>query len=98
MKWPHRRNVLVCRDAVELMASYLDGRLSQHDADRLAEHLGDCSPCTEYLNQLRATIELSGRVTPPPLDADTEQALGSTAPGVARSRGPQGSRAESGCA
>jgi anti-sigma factor RsiW len=60
--WRRRRRALVCRDAVALMAAYLDGELRDRDRDRLEAHLADCPHCSEYLAQLRVTIDALGHV------------------------------------
>ncbi len=60
--WRRRRRALVCRDAVALMTAYLDGELSGRDRDRLETHLAGCPHCSEYLAQLRATIDALGHV------------------------------------
>jgi anti-sigma factor RsiW len=60
--WRRRRRALVCRDAVALMTAYLDGELGDRDRKRLEEHLADCPHCTEYLAQLRVTIDTLGHV------------------------------------
>jgi anti-sigma factor RsiW len=60
---PGRRD-LVCQQAVELVTDYLEGALSRADRRRFESHLAGCPHCTEYLAQMRKTIELSGRVTP----------------------------------
>ncbi|HVM04805.1 MAG TPA: zf-HC2 domain-containing protein [Acidimicrobiales bacterium] len=59
-----RRRDLVCREAVALMAAYLDGVLPDADRLRLEGHLAGCPHCSEYLAQLRATIDALGRVEP----------------------------------
>jgi anti-sigma factor RsiW len=65
LRWlRRRRDALVCRDAVALMAAYLDGVLPAADRARLEGHLAGCPHCTEYLAQLRATIDALGRVEP----------------------------------
>jgi anti-sigma factor RsiW len=70
---PFRRD-LVCRQAVELVTSYLDGSLSRSGRRRFETHLAGCPHCTEYLAQVRATIALTGRITPqdltPPMRAE----------------------------
>lgn len=68
--WRRRRRALVCREAVALMTSYLDGALDARDRDRLEHHLADCPHCTEYLAQLRVTIAVLGRVEPDELDEE----------------------------
>ena len=69
-----RRRDLVCRDAVALMAAYLDEVLPAADRARLEAHLAGCPHCSEYLAQLRATIEALGRVEPDDLpDATVDE-------------------------
>jgi len=70
--WRRRRRALVCRDAVALMTTYLDGELGQRDRTRLEAHLADCPHCSEYLAQLRVTIDALGRVD---LDALPEETV-----------------------
>jgi anti-sigma factor RsiW len=59
-----RRRALVCREAVALMSDYVDGSLSGRDRARLEQHLAGCPHCTEYLAQLRATIDALGHAAP----------------------------------
>jgi anti-sigma factor RsiW len=63
-----RRRELVCRDAVQLMAAYLDDALPATDRSRLEAHLEACPHCSEYLAQLRVVIDVSGSVGPDDLD------------------------------
>ena len=67
-----RRRALVCRDAVALMTDYLDGQLDERDRARLEEHLAACPHCSEYLAQLRVTIDALGHAGP---DALSDEAL-----------------------
>jgi anti-sigma factor RsiW len=60
--WRRRRRLLVCRDAVALVTSYLEGSLDPDDRDRLEAHLAECPHCSEYLAQLRITIDALGHV------------------------------------
>jgi anti-sigma factor RsiW len=68
-----RRRALVCRQAVALMADYLDGRLTAVDVYRLEGHLAACPHCSEYLAQLKVTIDALGRAEP---DELSDEALG----------------------
>ena len=43
------------------MTAYLDGALDDGDRERLEAHLADCPHCSEYLAQLRVTIDALGR-------------------------------------
>lgn len=55
---------LACREMVELITSYLEGRLSADDRFRFERHLSLCPNCTAYLEQMRVTIALAGRIRP----------------------------------
>jgi anti-sigma factor RsiW len=57
------RRGIVCQQAVELVTDYLEGALSRADRRRFEAHLAACPHCTEYLAQMRKTIELTGMVT-----------------------------------
>ncbi len=63
------RREIVCQQAVELVTDYLEGRLPRADRRRFEAHLAGCPHCTEYLAQMRATIELTGTVTADDLPA-----------------------------
>ncbi len=56
------RNELVCQEVVELITDYLEGALSRSQRRRFEAHLAGCEHCTEYLQQMRATIRLTGRL------------------------------------
>ncbi len=76
MKWIwRRRRELACREAVALMTAYLDGALDHRDQARLEEHLAECPNCSEYLAQLRVTIEALGHVDIDTLPDDTVDEL-----------------------
>ncbi len=70
MRFWRRRRAIVCRQAVELIADYLDGRLPAGDVLRLETHLAACPHCSEYLAQLRVTIDALGRAEPDALADD----------------------------
>ena len=72
---PLRRRDLVCRQAVELVTDYLEGALSRRDRRRLEAHLRACPNCTNYLEQIRMTIRLAGRIQPDDLSAEARQDL-----------------------
>jgi anti-sigma factor RsiW len=63
LRFPARHS-LVCQHAVELVTDYLQGALNRSDRRRFEKHLGKCDGCTEYLAQIRATLAVTGRVTP----------------------------------
>jgi anti-sigma factor RsiW len=51
-----------CRELVELVSDYLDGRLPEPVRVRFEDHLALCPGCVTYLEQIRATVRLLGRV------------------------------------
>ena len=65
-----RRRALACRQAVELMTAYLEAALDERDRARLEAHLADCPHCSEYLAQIRVTIEVTGRIEPDDLEPE----------------------------
>jgi len=62
MRLPGRRQELVCQQVVELVTDYLEGALSHSQRRRFDAHLAGCEHCSEYLEQMRATIRLTGRL------------------------------------
>jgi anti-sigma factor RsiW len=59
-----RSRDIVCQQAVELVSDYLEGALSRAERRRFERHLAGCPHCSEYLAQIRKTIELTGAITP----------------------------------
>jgi anti-sigma factor RsiW len=70
---PLRKNPLVCQEVVELVTDYLEGALPRRDRRRFEAHLAGCAHCTEYLAQMRRTLELTGRLVAEDLSADARR-------------------------
>ena len=51
-----------CREMVELITDYLEGGLSRSQRRRFEAHMAGCEHCAEYLEQMRLTIRLTGRL------------------------------------
>ena len=67
---------IVCQDLVELITDYLEGALDAATRARFEAHLLTCPHCTDYLEQMRQTIRLTGRVRAEDLDpADRDRLL-----------------------
>jgi predicted anti-sigma-YlaC factor YlaD len=66
---------LSCQELVELVTEYLEGALEPADLRRFEEHISGCDGCTEYLEQFRRTIQLTGTLTPADLTPEAESAL-----------------------
>ena len=57
-----RRQEIVCREIVELVTDYIEGALPRGQRLSFEAHISGCEHCTEYLQQMRTTINLSGRL------------------------------------
>jgi anti-sigma factor RsiW len=66
---------LACRDVVEAMTDYLEGAMPAAERARFERHLAGCDGCAAYLEQLRTTIRLSGRVAVATIPPASRQAL-----------------------
>jgi anti-sigma factor RsiW len=66
---------LVCRELVELVTDYLEGRISSADRSRFEEHLDECDGCTAYVEQMRRTIEALGHIPEESLSPEAEREL-----------------------
>jgi anti-sigma factor RsiW len=64
-----------CRELVELVTDYLDGRLSPADCARFEAHLAECEACRAYLDQFRQTIRVLGRLPEESLSSEAREAL-----------------------
>ena len=52
---------LTCRELVELVTDYLEGALPAGERERFDAHIAACEGCDAYVEQVRRTIELTGR-------------------------------------
>jgi predicted anti-sigma-YlaC factor YlaD len=59
-----RNRDLLCQQAIELLTEYLEGTLSRRQKRRLEGHLRACPNCSNYLEQIRITIRLTGAIEP----------------------------------
>jgi anti-sigma factor RsiW len=64
---------LSCQELVELVTEYLEGALSPQERARFEAHLAGCRGCTNYVEQMRRSIKVVGRLseeslTPPVRD------------------------------
>jgi anti-sigma factor RsiW len=66
---------LSCQELTELVTDYLEGALPPAERTRFEEHLAECGNCELYLEQIRATITLTGTLTPDELSSEAEEAL-----------------------
>jgi anti-sigma factor RsiW len=69
---------LACQQVVELVTAYVEDALDPGDRERFEEHLVFCDGCQNYLEQLRATVRLTGRLEqelPPALEQQLLEAF-----------------------
>ena len=64
-----------CRELVEVVTDYLEGRLSPLDRARFEEHLVACDACRTYLEQFRETVRALGRLPEESLSPEARNAL-----------------------
>ena len=53
---------LTCRELVEILTDYLEGAMPPAERARFDEHVGGCGGCRAYVEQMRATIRMTGRL------------------------------------
>jgi anti-sigma factor RsiW len=53
---------MTCRELVELVTDYLEGRLPDTTRQELEEHLSACENCTAYIAQMRITLRALGSI------------------------------------
>jgi anti-sigma factor RsiW len=68
-------NPINCRDAVELVTEYIEGVLDAGDRARFEGHLGCCDWCGAYVELMRVTVRVVGRVDRDVLDPEVERGL-----------------------
>jgi anti-sigma factor RsiW len=71
----HRHDPLVCREFVELVTEYLEGRLGDPERSRFEAHLAECDGCDGYLDDMRRLVTSLHTLPPPPTDPHTHAAL-----------------------
>ena len=69
------RRDMACAELVEVITDYLEGKLPARDRRRFEAHLGGCDGCDAYLEQMRTTISLTGRLREEDVPPELEQRL-----------------------
>jgi predicted anti-sigma-YlaC factor YlaD len=64
-----------CKELVELVTDYLEDKLPLTEREQFEAHLSRCAGCRNYLDQMRTTIRLSGRLTEDHLPAEGKDKL-----------------------
>ncbi len=66
---------LTCKELVELVTDYLEGKLSPVMRARFEMHLSGCDGCTNYLSQMRQTLRALGTLTEDNIPPETQTEL-----------------------
>ena len=66
---------LTCQELVEIASDYLEGALPPDERERFETHLEICEGCRRYLDQMRTTILLAGRLNKENLDPGAKDQL-----------------------
>jgi len=66
---------VTCQDVVGLVTAYLEDALRVEDRAAFEDHLLVCDGCVRYLQQMRRTIDLVGKVGAESLSPQTRQGL-----------------------
>ena len=53
---------ITCKELVELITDYLEGNLPEDLRAQVDRHIAGCDGCTNYLDQMQTTIQLTGRI------------------------------------
>jgi anti-sigma factor RsiW len=70
-----RRTEMTCQELVELVTDYFEGALSAGERKRFDEHISSCPWCATYLEQMRETITVLGRLEEESIPPDTRAEL-----------------------
>ena len=66
---------LTCREVIDLLTDYVEDALPAEQRRRVEAHLAICDGCTTYLEQMRETIRLTGRLTEEQVPEQEKQRL-----------------------
>lgn len=66
---------LTCKELVEVVTDYLEGRLPPAERVRFEEHVAFCSWCRTYLDQMRETVRLTGTLREDNLSPEARDGL-----------------------
>ena len=66
---------MTCREAIALLADYLDRELTPEHITRIEQHLAICEPCRAYFATYERTQELAAGVQRIAMPADMKERL-----------------------
>ena len=66
---------LSCQELVELVTDYLEGALPSEERARFELHLVYCRGCDVYVEQMRETLRIAGRLSEESLEPEARESL-----------------------
>jgi anti-sigma factor RsiW len=84
MRWPWRKRVapvlsrpedVTCVEIVRIVNDYVEGALPPEQREAVELHLNLCDGCSDYLAQLRLSIELTGELPADAISPELEEEL-----------------------
>ena len=66
---------ITCREVVEVVTDYLESAMSPEEREAVEMHLNLCDGCTDYIEQMRTAIKLTGRLNEESLSPEAESEL-----------------------
>jgi predicted anti-sigma-YlaC factor YlaD len=72
---PESENHITCQQLVEQVSDYLEHALATGDAELFEQHLAYCEGCSNYVDEMRRTIGIGGRLGADYVPAETLERL-----------------------
>ena len=66
---------ITCQEVVELVTDHLEGALPADEAALFEQHLNFCEGCVWYVDQIRGTVSLAGRIREEDVPSDVRDRL-----------------------
>jgi predicted anti-sigma-YlaC factor YlaD len=66
---------MTCRELVDVITDYLEGKVAEADRVRFEAHLLECPYCQNYLDQMRETILKLGALSEESLSPQARESL-----------------------
>ena len=66
---------LTCRELVQIVTDYLEGRMDPGERIRFEKHLVFCDGCVIYVDQMRDTIRVAGAIREEQVPEEARDAL-----------------------
>ena len=64
-----------CRETIELLMDYLEGKLSPEDHEALKQHFSDCPPCLAFVRSYQEMPRILREATEIPMPQEMESRL-----------------------